>query len=219
MYTARKFLPPRLRLTARGHRLRGRGRLRPYDIRDIEGIHARVSVVPPSGRSTNRRAVVRLLQSLDQTGKEDMSLLATLSAKERRQFLAFASRYRDLRSAWDAWEERKRSAERSSRRTADPAAASRKRELSPTEVESRIASEIETLKAQAVAPVVEEVDPDVVAADERKLREERRRENLRRMTKSAVLVQVQPDGSTKFVHDKEVRERPFGSGAHESPGG
>jgi hypothetical protein len=137
--------------------------------------------------------------------------LDTLSAKERRQFLNFAASYRDLRSAWDAWEERKRRAERSSRRTVDPAAASRKRELSPTEVESRIASEIETLKAQAVAPVVEEVDPDVVTEDERKLREERRSQNLRRMKSSAVLTQRQPDGSIRFVEDKLVKEKPFGS--------
>jgi hypothetical protein len=144
-----------------------------------------------------------------------------LDAKERKQFLDFASGYRDLRLAWEDWQERKRRAERSARRTVDPVKAyeARKTKPTPAAVDAKIASEVERLKAQAVAPEVEAVDPEVVARDEEELRNARRAANLRRMKSSAVLTQRQPDGSIKFVHDKEVRERPFGSGAHESPGG
>jgi len=60
-------------------------------------------------------------------------------------------------------------------------AAVRKPELTPTQVDEQIASHVEELKAQAVAPVVEEVDPELVRQDQEKLREQRRADNLRRL--------------------------------------
>jgi hypothetical protein len=108
------------------------------------------------------------------------------SRDEQQYRSKLASQYADLEEAWDA----KR----------------RKRELKPEQVDLKIANEIERLRSQAVAPTVEEADPERVRQDAERLREERRADNLRRMRTGSVLVQRQPDGTTVFKDDKQVRE-------------
>jgi hypothetical protein len=101
------------------------------------------------------------------------------------------------------------------KRTADHArawdAALRKREPSPSQVEAEIASEIESLKARAVAPVVEPVDEELRAREEQERRDARRKDNLRRLKASPVLVQRTGDGIL-FKDDPQVREKSWGSG-------
>jgi hypothetical protein len=101
-------------------------------------------------------------------------------------------KYANLEEAWDAEQ--------------------RRRELSAGQVDTAISNEIESLKAQAVVPGVEEVDPALVRQNEEKLRAERRADNLRRMRSSSVLTQRQPDGSIVFKEDRQVKEQRFGSG-------
>src|SRR5438034_9920445 len=88
----------------------------------------------------------------------------------------------------------------------------RKKTLSPAKVDARMAAALEELKSRAVDPPAEQaVDEEAVKSEEEERRNARLGDTLRRM-KAPVLTQRQADGSIKFVHDKEVRERPFGSG-------
>jgi hypothetical protein len=58
---------------------------------------------------------------------------------------------------------------------------------------------------RAVAPAVEEIDPELVRQDEEKLREQRRADNLRRL-EAPVLTQRMSDGSIRFRDDLQIRE-------------
>jgi hypothetical protein len=77
-------------------------------------------------------------------------------------------------------------------------------------VDYEIASEIESLKARAIAPTAEPVDEALRDREEQERRDARRKDNLRRL-KSPVLVQHAGDGIL-FKDDPQVREKSWGSG-------
>lgn len=100
--------------------------------------------------------------------------------------------------------------------SADPAATERRKlqQLGSKAVDGSITRELEELRqrAEAAAPVEQPVDPELVAEDERQLREARRVDTLSRMRRSSVLVQPgERPGSTKFLHDLEIKETTWGS--------
>jgi hypothetical protein len=89
----------------------------------------------------------------------------------------------------------------------------RKKTLSPARVDAKLAAAVTELQKRAVeSPAADPVDGEAVKREEEERRTARRADTLRRM-KSPVLVQKQPDGSTRFKHSLEVSERRFGSGS------
>jgi len=92
-------------------------------------------------------------------------------------------------------------------RSVDPAkaweTAQRKHEPTPAQVDTSIASEIESLKARAVAPVVEHVDEELAAREEDERREARRADNLRRLG-NPVLTQRTESGAIIFKSDRGI---------------
>jgi hypothetical protein len=143
-----------------------------------------------------------------------VSKLAKMSSNERRAFLKFSSRYSTLKSAFEAWEAKKRKAERDARTFADPYEATRRREPTSAEIDARMQRELEELHADAApVPVEEEVDPEVVAAEEEQRRVARVKDTLRRM-RSPVIAEKLPSGATKFKDDPLIRDRPIGSSVH-----
>jgi hypothetical protein len=99
-------------------------------------------------------------------------------------------------------------------RTVDPVQAlerwQRRREPSPSQVDTEIEKEIESLKARAITPTAEPVDEELAAREDEERRDARRKDNLRRM-RNPVLVQRTGD-AILFKDDLQVRETSWGSG-------